>query len=120
MTGCDARSIYRSALITFLYFIGFPKTSAENPLLDLELSEVPTCGLLTPLRETAMKIKNPEITPKDWQQCCTYVEEMKHKGQSAHEPWELELQRWAADPNRQPRRSTVARLRLRRASFESA
>jgi len=120
MTSRDPRSIYRSALITLLYYAGFAKTSAENPLLDLEPTKVPTCKLIKTARETAMKIKNAEISQKDWQQCCIYVQEMKHKAQLAHEPWELELQNWAADPNRQPRRSTVARLRLRRASFESA
>jgi hypothetical protein len=67
-----------------------------------------------------MKIKNPEISQNDWQQCCTYVEEMKHRGQQADEAWELELKDRAADSNHQPRKSTVARLRLRSASFESA
>ena len=38
---------------------------------------------------------------------------MKRTGLSAHEPWEMELEAWAADSNRYPRSSAVARLRLR-------
>ena len=61
-----------------------------------------------------MKIKNHDLTPrKDWELCRTYVQEMKQKGFSAHEAWEFELEAWAADANREPRKSTVIKLRLR-------
>ena len=69
---------------------------------------------ITTARETRMKIKNHDLTPrKDWELCRTYVQEMKQKGFSAHEAWEFELEAWAADPNREPRKSTVTKLRLR-------
>lgn len=60
-----------------------------------------------------MKIKNPDVTQKDWELCRTYLLEMKQKGLSAHEPWELELETWLVNPNWQPRKSTVDRLRVR-------
>jgi hypothetical protein len=63
--------------------------------------------------EAEMKIRNPELSRKDWQLCCTYVEEMRQRGLSAYEPWELELEAWAANPDRQPGKSTVTKLRLR-------
>jgi len=60
-----------------------------------------------------VKIKNPDLSPNDWALCCTYVQDMKQKGLAAHEPWEYELEAWAADSHRQPRKSTVTKLRLR-------
>ena len=60
-----------------------------------------------------MKIRNPNITRKDWELCCAYIEEMRQKGLAAQEPWEFELENWAVDSNRQPRGSTVAKLRIR-------
>jgi hypothetical protein len=57
--------------------------------------------------------KRTDLTLKDWELCRQYVEEMRGKGLSAHEPWEQELEAWAADPGRFPRRSTIAKLRLR-------
>ncbi len=60
-----------------------------------------------------MKARTPNLSQKDWELCCTYLEEMKQKGLSTHEPWEFELEAWAADPNRHPRGSTIAKLRLR-------
>jgi hypothetical protein len=63
--------------------------------------------------ETQMKIRNPDLRREDWEFCRTYVKEMELKGLSACEPWELELEAWAANPDRQPRKSTVIKLRLR-------
>jgi hypothetical protein len=60
-----------------------------------------------------MKIKNYDLSRKDWEFCCTYVQKMEQKGLSTHEAWEFELEAWAADPNREPRKSTVTKLRLR-------
>jgi hypothetical protein len=60
-----------------------------------------------------MKIRNPDVTRKDWELCRTYLEELKRKGFSAYEPWELELETWLVNPSRQPRKSTVDRLRVR-------
>jgi hypothetical protein len=60
-----------------------------------------------------MKIKNYDLSRKDWELCCTYVQKMEQEGLSAHETWEFELEAWAADPNREPRKSTVTKLRLR-------
>jgi hypothetical protein len=60
-----------------------------------------------------VKIRNPDLSHKDWELCRSYVEDIKHRGFSAYEPWEWELEAWAANPNRQPRKSTVAKLRLR-------
>ena len=62
--------------------------------------------------ETRMKIKNHDLSRKDWEFCRTYVQEMKQKGGSTHEAWEFELEAWAADPNREPRKSSVTKLRL--------
>jgi hypothetical protein len=39
-----------------------------------------------------MKIKNPDLSSKDWELCCSHVEDMRNKGLSAYEPWELELE----------------------------
>jgi hypothetical protein len=33
--------------------------------------------------------------------------------EGALEAWEFELEAWSADPNREPRKSTVTKLRLR-------
>jgi len=60
-----------------------------------------------------MKARNPNLSRKDWELCCAYIEEMERKGVGAHEPWELDLVRWAVDANRHPRASTVAKLRIR-------
>jgi hypothetical protein len=38
---------------------------------------------------------------------------MNRKGLSAYEPWEQELEIWANNPDRYPRTSTVAKLRIR-------
>jgi hypothetical protein len=64
-----------------------------------------------------MKIRNSDVTRKDWELCRTYLEEMKQKGASAYEPWERELETWLVNPCRQPRKSTVDRLRLRYSAF---
>ncbi len=64
-----------------------------------------------------MKIRNPDVTRKDWGLCRTYLEEMQRKGLSAYEPWELELETWFVNPSRQPRKSTVDRLRVRYAGL---
>ena len=52
-----------------------------------------------------MKIKSHDLSRKDWELCCTYVQEMKQKGLPAHEAWEFELEAWAADPGSQPLQS---------------
>jgi hypothetical protein len=57
--------------------------------------------------------RRPDLSQKDWELCCLYLGELKGQDISAHEPWERELEAWAADPDRYPRRSTVAKLRLR-------
>ena len=64
-------------------------------------------------RETQMKIRNPDLIRRDWGLCCSYVKEMQQKGLPAYELWELELEAWATNPDRQPRKSTVTKLRLR-------
>jgi hypothetical protein len=63
--------------------------------------------------ETQMKIRNPDLSRKDWELCCTYVKEMEQKGLPAYEPWELELEARATNLDRQPRKSTITKLRLR-------
>jgi hypothetical protein len=68
---------------------------------------------ITTARETRMKIKTHDLTRKDWELCRTYVQEMKQKGFSVHEAWEFELEAWAAHANREPRKSTVTKLRIR-------
>jgi hypothetical protein len=60
-----------------------------------------------------MKIKNHDLSRKDRELCRTYVKEMKQRGLLAREAWEFELEAWAADPNRELRKSTVTKLRLR-------
>jgi len=60
-----------------------------------------------------MKIKNPDLSPDDWELCRKYVNQLAQKDVLAHEAWEFELENWAENPDRQPRRSTVAKLRLR-------
>jgi hypothetical protein len=60
-----------------------------------------------------MRQKNSDLSQKDWELCRRYVEQMKRTGLPAHEPWEMELQGWAADPDRYPRSSTITKLRLR-------
>ena len=60
-----------------------------------------------------MRARTPNLSRKDWELCCAYLEELKQKGLSPYEPWEFELEAWAADPNRPPRSSTVAKLRIR-------
>ncbi len=57
--------------------------------------------------------RRADVTGKDWELCRLYVDEMKRKGQSPHEPWEQELEAWAANPDRYPRSSTIAKLRIR-------
>jgi hypothetical protein len=60
-----------------------------------------------------MKNNRSNLSQKDWELCCRYVQEMTHTGLLAHEPWELELETWAANPDRYPRKSTVKKLRIR-------
>lgn len=60
-----------------------------------------------------MRNRRPDLSPKDWELCHRYVAEMKRQGVSPHEPWEQELEAWAADPERHPRGSTVTKLRIR-------
>jgi hypothetical protein len=60
-----------------------------------------------------MKIRNPDLSRRDWELCCSYVKEMEQKGLPAYELWELELEAWATNPDRQPRKSTATKLRLR-------
>ncbi len=57
--------------------------------------------------------KRADVSHEDWELCRRYVDEMKRKGLSAHEPWEHELEAWMAHPDRYPRRSTLAKLRIR-------
>jgi hypothetical protein len=56
-----------------------------------------------------MKIKKQDLSRKDWELCCSYIREMKQRNVSAHEAWEFELEAWSADPNREPRKSTVTK-----------
>jgi hypothetical protein len=60
-----------------------------------------------------MKKKRPPPSKEDWELCRRYIAEMTRKGLVAHEPWERELEAWAADPDRYPRGSTVSKLRIR-------
>lgn len=57
--------------------------------------------------------RRPDLNQKDWELCCLYLRELKGQEISVHEPWERELEAWAADPGRYPRRSTVVKLRMR-------
>jgi hypothetical protein len=82
-----------------------PAPSLENPILDPDLHvDIPF---------KCFTIKNHDLSRKDWELYRTYVQEMKQNGFSAHETREFELEAWAADPNREPRKSTVTTLRLR-------
>jgi len=60
-----------------------------------------------------MEFSRPDLSQKDWELCCLYIEQLKRQGSPPFEPWEHELEAWALDPNRYPRRSTVAKLRIR-------
>jgi hypothetical protein len=60
-----------------------------------------------------MKTIRSDLGQRDLDLCRLYVEEMNRKGSPAYEPWEQELVAWATDPDRVPRRSTVAKLRVR-------
>jgi hypothetical protein len=60
-----------------------------------------------------MKQRRSDLNQKDWELCCRYIEELNGRGLSAHEPWEMELQGWAANPDCYPRGSTIIKLRLR-------
>ena len=60
-----------------------------------------------------MEFGRSDLSQKDWELCCFYIEELKRQGLLPYEPWEHELEAWAADPNRYPRRSTLAKLRIR-------
>jgi len=53
-----------------------------------------------------MAIKVDDLDARDWQG-------MHRIGATAHEPWELDLERWAEQPERLPRTSTIRKLRLR-------
>ena len=59
-----------------------------------------------------MKTRREDLSPKDWDSCHLYLNEINRNGLLAHEPWEPELVAWAADPDRIPRRSTITKLRL--------
>jgi hypothetical protein len=60
-----------------------------------------------------MKTNRPELSAGDRELCALYIEKMRREGLQAHEPWEHELEAWAADPARVPRQSTIRRLRIR-------
>jgi hypothetical protein len=60
-----------------------------------------------------MRARTPNLSRKDWELCCAYLEELKQTRLSPYEPWEFELEAWAANANRVPRGSTVAKLRIR-------
>ena len=60
-----------------------------------------------------MKIRNHDLSPNDFELCRIYINQLSKKGLSAQEPWELQLENWAINPDRPPSKSTVTRLRLR-------
>ena len=60
-----------------------------------------------------MAIKVDDLDARDWQLCQLYLQGMHRIGAAAHEPWELDLERWAEQPERLPRTSTIRKLRLR-------
>ena len=65
------------------------------------------------LNAARMEFKRTDLSKKDWELCCSYIESLKRQGLTPYEPWERELEAWAINPNRYPRRSTVAKLRIR-------
>ena len=60
-----------------------------------------------------MPIKPKELSPKDLELCQLYLREMRRRGATAHEPWELDLETWGSGGKAFPRASTIRRLRLR-------
>ncbi len=60
-----------------------------------------------------MNIRDLDLSQRDWELCQQYLEQLIRKGVPAHEPWENDLESWAANRKLFPRKSTIARLRLR-------